>query len=158
MKKEKALTPTISALLEEFFGSYKPTAGRTVRQRIDLVREDLARQLEVEGPRELTTPQLAILITERQFEPVDSFARTMRAPELFYVLSTYLRPEFAMPGHLQQQTQLDVVSALADMLWSRGLIRRHKLDECAVLDFNYRMTSRRDDVRALRRAVFEARF
>jgi hypothetical protein len=158
MTKEKAFAPTISILLVEFFDAYKPTAGRTVRQRIQAVREDLVRQLEVEGPRELTTPQLAIVETERQFDPTDCLARTMHADELFYVLSTYLRPEFEMKGHLQRQAQLDAVGALADMLWARGLIKRKRLDECAVLDFNYRMGRGLEDVRALRQASLKGRF
>ena len=148
----KVLAPTISILLDEFFDAYKPTAGRTVRQRIELVRADLTRQLEDEGPRELTTPQLAIVNTERQFEPVGCFARTMRAPELFYVLSTYLRPEFALRGHLLRRTQLDVVAALAGMLWAQRLIRSERLDECAVMDFEIRMSRGLDEVQALRRA------
>ena len=158
MTKTHAFNPTISEILDAFFASYKPTAGKVVRARIELARLHLARQIETEGPRELTTPQLAIVETERQFSPSDAVARTMRGPELYYVLGTYLRPEYAMDGLLQRETQLDLIAAIHGWLWQYRLIGGAQLDECAVIEYDIWMRRARDEVRKARREGSGAKF
>lgn len=139
MSKSTAIHPTIAELLEEFFGAYRRSADQSVRTRTALVREHLARHLEAEGPNELTNSQLALLEADRQFNPDGAFARTMHAAELYYVLSRYALPQFAMAGSLQRHAQLDVTSALAAHLWARRLISPANVSECAVIEFDIAM-------------------
>jgi hypothetical protein len=150
MDKTTQLHPTIADLLEHFFGSYKPAATGALRHNIDLVRSHLSQHLEVEGPRELTTQQLAILDADRAFDPVSAFARTMHAPELYYVLGGYLGSEFAMEPVAQRQTQIDVVAALASFLWSRRLISQNTVSECALIEFDIAIERARRPGRATR--------
>ncbi len=82
----------------------------------------------------------------------------MRAPELYYVLGGYLRPEFAMAGILQRETQLDVVAALTASLLQNRLIGGERLDECAVIEYDLAMRQARDAVRTARRALSGSRF
>jgi hypothetical protein len=147
MTKPTTLNPSITQLLDEFFDAYKPTAGTALRKRISLVRAHLSRQLEAEGPRELTTSQLAILEADRQFDPNDAFARTMNGPELYYVLTRYPLPQFAMAGWLQRQAQLDVIAALASYLWARRLVSPANVSECDLIEFDIAMERARSAAR-----------
>jgi hypothetical protein len=138
------INPTIAELLDEFFRLYKPTAARALRARIDLVRSHLGVHLEDDGPRELTTPQLIILEADKAFDPHGAFTRTMHAPELYYALARYLRPDSAMPGDAQRHTQVDVVAALAQFLWSRRLISLGTVSECDIIEFDIAMERARN--------------
>ena len=143
MTKNLLIPPSISVVLNEFFESYKPAATHVLRKRIDLVRSDLASHLELEGPRSLTTGQLAILNTEKQFRRDDAFARTMHAPDLFYALEHYLIPAHAQAGLDQREVQLDVVAALAAKLWAERLISLSTVSECCVIEFDLAMKAAR---------------
>jgi hypothetical protein len=134
MTKALVFIPTISDLLDDFFVGYQPNAPITVQARIDTVRSDLERHLDLEGPRILTTGQLAILKTEKQFDPVGAFARTMHADDLYYALERYLQPAHALEDTSLRETQLDVVAALAESLWRSRFISAHNVSECTVLE------------------------
>lgn len=140
--------PTISDIFEEFFGSYRRNASDTVRQRVSAVRTDLEAHLEAEGPRILTSGQLAILSKEREFAPESAFLRTMHADDLYYALQHYLHPAHAMAGLEQHEAQLDVVGALAEWLWRGRLIAGETVSECAIIEFDIAMSRSRDVVKA----------
>ena len=144
MNNTTDINPTISVLLDSFFGSYKPCAPRALRERIALVRSHLCDYLEENGPRELTGPQLVILEADRAFDPHGAFQRTMHAPELYFALARYLHPASALPGEAQRGTQVDVVAALASSLWSRRLISLGTVSECDVIEFDIAMERARN--------------
>jgi len=144
MTTTRAISPPISAILEEFFASYLPGASGVVRARIDAVRTDLETHLEVEGPRILTPAQRAILSTEKQFAPASAFVRTMHADDLYYALQHYLEPVHAMAGTELHTAQLDVVAALAASLWNQRLLSERNVSECTVIEFEIALTRARD--------------
>jgi hypothetical protein len=143
MTKTPVINPSISTVLDDFFASYKPAASATLRKRIDLVRSDLLEHLELEGPRVLTTGQLAILGTEKQFNPEGAFARTMHPSDLYYALEHYLIPAHAQSGLEQRELQLDVVAALATKLWTERLISTNSVSECCIIEFDLAMSRAR---------------
>jgi hypothetical protein len=144
MTKAPALKPTISDLLDDFFVGYQPNAAVSVQARIDTVRRDLEQHLDLEGPRILTTGQLAILKTEKQFDPVGAFARTMHADDLYYALERYLQPVHAFEETSLRETQLDVVAALAESLWRSRFISAHNVSECTVIELEIALKRGRD--------------
>jgi hypothetical protein len=156
MTKTSVPSPTISLLLHEFFADYKPGASPAARARIAIVRVDLDRHLEAEGPRILTTGQLAILASEKQFGSPAAFARTMHADDLYYALSLYLDPASALDGLAERTTQLDVIAALAESLWSRRLVSNRNVSECAAIEFDIGLQRGRALIRAARAAVRSA--
>jgi hypothetical protein len=156
MTNPPAIQPTISTLLDEFFASYKATAPAPLRARIARVRDQLPRDLEAEGPRVLTTAQLAILNDERQFSSSDAFVRTMHADDLYYALPLCLDPAHALEGSTLRETQLDVIAALAEWLWRRRLVSGRDVSECAIIEFDIAMRRARDLIRAERHAVRRA--
>ena len=144
--------PTISDLLEQFFAGYQPKASEALRTRISIVRRQLEHTLEVEGLRVLTTPQLAIVESERQLDPEHAFARTMRADDLYYALPLCLDAEHALDSLLEREAQLDVIAALAESLWRRRLISDRTVSECAMIEFDIAVKRGRDFVKAARGA------
>lgn len=147
MTKTPALIPTISDLLDDFFVSFQPNASVSVQNRIDSVRNDLEQHLDREGPGILTTGQLAILETEKQFDPVGAFARTMHADDLYYALEHYLDPAHAFEESALRETQLDVVAALAERLWRRRLVSADNVSECTVMELEIALKRGRDELR-----------
>jgi hypothetical protein len=143
MTKTPVINPSISSVLDDFFASFKPRASATLRKRIELVHSDLVDHLELEGPRVLTTAQLAILNTEKQFNRNDAFARTMHPSDLYYALEHYLIPAHAQAGLEQREVQLDVVAALAAKLWNDGLISTNSVSECCIIEFDLGMSRAR---------------
>lgn len=150
MTKPHVFSPSISTVLEEFFGGYQRGASVAVRTRIAAVRSDLERHLELEGPRILASGQLLILNTEKQFDPEGVFVRTMHADDLYYALQHYLDPVHALESTPLRDTQLDVVAALAESLWRRQLISEGTVSECTVMEFEIALTRGRDVVKAPR--------
>ena len=153
MTKTPILNPTISDLLDDFFVGYQQNAPVAVHARIDSVRSDLERHLDLEGPRILTTGQLAILNTEKQFDPVGAFARTMHADDLFYALELYLQPANAFEDASLRETQLDVVAALAERLWRSPFISAENVSECTVIEIEIGLKRGRDALKLARRAA-----
>ena len=144
MTKTPTLIPTIADLLDDFFIGYQPNAPVAVQARIDVVRNDLERHLDLEGPRVLTTSQLTILDTEKQFDPAGAFARTMHADDLYYALEHYLGLAQAFEEVSLRETQLDVVAALAEFLWRRRLVSARNVSECTVIEFDIALKRGRD--------------
>ena len=147
MSKTPILVPTISDLLDDFFVGYQPNATVGVQARIDVVRNDLEQHLDLEGPRVLTTGQLAILATEKQFDPVGAFARTMHADDLYYALQHYLDVAHAFEEVSLRETQIDVVAALAETLWRKRLISERNVSECTVIEFEIALKRGRDELK-----------
>jgi hypothetical protein len=147
MTKTSVLIPTISDLLDDFFVRYQPNAPVAVQSRIETVRRDLDRHLDLEGPRILTTGQLAILETEKQFDPVGAFARTMHADDLYYALECYARPQHAFEDASLRETQLDVVAALAESLWRSRFVSSRNVSECTVLELEIALKRGRDELK-----------
>jgi hypothetical protein len=143
MTKITVIHPPINIVLDDFFTSYKPAATSALRRRIELVRSDLLTHLELEGPRILTAGQLALLATEKQFNPDGAFARTGHADDLYYALEHYLIPAHAQAGLDQRELQLDVVAALAAKLWAERLISLDTVSECCVIEFELAMKAAR---------------
>lgn len=135
-------------IFDQFFGSYRQNASALVRKRVVAVRLDLEGHLEAEGPRILTSVQVAILIKECEFAPDTAFIRTMHADDLYYAMQHYLHPAHAMVGIEQHETQLDVVGALAEWLWRARLISGETISECAIIEFDIAMSRSRDVVKA----------
>jgi hypothetical protein len=150
MTKTRVFSPSITDLLDEFFAGYQENAPAAVHARTTTVRADLEQHLELEGPRILTTGQLAILTTEKQFNPEGAFARTMHADDLYYALQRYLDPAHALDGLAERETQLDVIAALAASLWSRRLLSDRNVSECTVMEFDIALKRGRDLVKAAR--------
>jgi hypothetical protein len=147
MTKAPVLIPIISDLLDDFFAGYQPNAPVAVQARIDTVRRDLEQQLDLEGPRILTTGQLAILNTEKQFDPVGAFARTMHADDLYYALERYAQPAHAFEDASLRETQLDVVAALAASLWRSPFVSAHNVSECTVIELEIALKRGREKLK-----------
>jgi hypothetical protein len=150
MKRTPLAAPNISNLLDDFFAGYQPGAPAAVQARIVAVRNDLTHHLDIEGPRILTTGQLAILNTEREFNRDGAFARTMHADDLYYALQHYLDPAHAFEEPAQRETQLDVVAALAASLWNRQLVSEANVSECTLIEFDIALKRGRDALKTNR--------
>jgi hypothetical protein len=148
MTKIPALIPTISDVLDDFFGGYQRNASASVQARIDTVRIDLEQHLDLEGPRVLSADQLAILGLELEIDPVGAFARTMHADDLYYALEHYLDPAHAFRDPSLRETQLDVVAALATSLWTRRLVSARNVSECTLIEFDIALKRGRDELKS----------
>ena len=147
MTKTNVFTATISDVLDGFFANYLPGTSQLTRERINAVRVDFERHLEVEGPRILTPIQLAILNTEKQFKPEGAFARTMHAPELYHTLEHYLDPAHAQLGLQQREVQVDVIAALAARLWGGPGVSERTIAECCVIELDLAVARARERIR-----------
>jgi hypothetical protein len=147
MTKTNAFTATIADVLDGFFANYLPGASHLTRERIKAVRSDLERHLELEGPRILTSSQIAILNTEKQFKPESAFARTMHAPELYHALEHYLDHAHAQLGLKQREVQVDVVAALAARLWGGPGVSERTIAECCVIQLDLALARARERIR-----------
>ena len=146
MTKTNVFIATIADVLDGFFANYQPGASPLARARINAVRSDFERHLEIEGPRILTSGQLAILNTEKQFKPESAFARTMHAVELYHTLEHYLDPAHAQLGLTQRETQVDVVAALAARLWGGPGVSERTVSECCVIELDLALARAREQI------------
>jgi len=111
--------PSIDQILTEFF-ALQPATGVGLK-RLRFLDPLLRRYLETEGYRTLTTPLLAQLSIEREFEPAGAFARIMNADDLIYTLPGFIEPPWLQENLLLRKAQIDMVARLASRVVSRYL-------------------------------------
>ena len=150
MTKTTTISPPISEILEQFFDGYEGDASAARRARNRAVRLDLEQYLEREGERILTDSQRAILNTERDFDRVGAFARTMHAPDLFYALEHYLDPAHAFLGIEQRRVQVEAIAALTACLLGGRWPWGEPVSECCMIDVDIAIRRARSDLRHAR--------
>lgn len=111
--------PSIDQILTQFFAR-QPATGVAGR-RLQFLDPLLRRYLETEGYRSLTTPLLAELAIEREFEPAGAFARIMNADDLIYTLPGFIEPPWLQENLLLRKPQIDLVAGLAALVVGRYL-------------------------------------
>ena len=146
MTNRPLFDPSVSALFDDFFSTFQSTADSEVKRRIGLVRRDLMDHMDEEGWRVLDPAQTVLLKTEQQFRSKGAFARSAHASDLFCILEHYLDPVHAQVGIEQRATQLDVVQALCDRLWSARLISTAMVRRQCRIEFETAMRRGRSQV------------
>ena len=141
--------PSIDQILTQFFAR-QPAPG-VRRRRLHFLDPLLRRYLETEGSRSLTTPLLAQLAIEREFEPVGAFARIMNADDLIYTLPGFIEPPWLQKNLLLRKAQIDLVAGLATLVVSRYLGPEDFA--CAVMEVDATISRARLQLREDRRAA-----
>ena len=111
--------PSIDHILTQFF-ALQPATGVRLR-RLRFLDPLLRLYLETEGYRSLTTPLLAQLAIEREFQPAGAFARIMNGDDLIYTLPGFIELPWLQENLLLRKAQIDVVARLAALVVSRYL-------------------------------------
>ncbi|WP_150307335.1 hypothetical protein [Planctomonas psychrotolerans] len=113
--------PTIADLFDAFFADAAEGQSPAAERRTLRVRSSLEHYLDAEGAAILTTDQLALLHTERQFAPHGAFVRTMFADDLLFALPGYLDPRFRSPDAAEARSEVVVVGKLVQWMWTKRL-------------------------------------
>lgn len=150
MTKTTTVSPPISEILEQFFDGCEAEASAARRARNSAVRLDLEQYLEREGERILTDGQRAILNTERDFDRVGAFARTMHAADLFSALEHYLDPAHAFLGLEQRRVQVETIAALSASLLGGRWPWGEAVSECCLIEVDLAIRRARADLRHAR--------
>lgn len=113
--------PTIDSVLDIFFAKHIECATGVKRQRILQIEVLLREYLEGLPDTFFTTPELAILRSEREFDPDGAIGRVMNAEALLYALPKFVEPRHLQMPELLQREQLRLVGNLANYLVSTPL-------------------------------------
>ena len=153
MTKLDISRPTIAELLDTFAHDFLLNAKVRSRKRFPLIRAHLTRYLETDADNILTRHDLEILRAERELDPINAFARTMHADDLFYAMHDYFESAHALGPIEDRRAQLDIAAHLCQWLWDRHYVSEHTVDECAVLDVQFALRHARERFRAEVRGV-----
>lgn len=143
-----SLQPSIDVLLQDYFHDARQSASGIALTRLDTVERELRDFLEREGYRQLTTGGLAILESERQFEPRGAFSRSMHAEDLVFALPDFL--ETASGDHLLRRARLRHIEHLVARVIGYRLIDPGDFS-CVLIDLRIALDRGRDDVVRMRR-------
>jgi hypothetical protein len=144
--------PTIADLFDAFFSDAAAGQSPAAERRTRYVRAHLEAYLDSSGADVLTTDQLALLHTERQFAPQGAFVRTMFAGDLLYALPGYLAARHRLVEPSEARSQVVLVGKLAQWLWNRGLFGDDDVS-CAMLTLESALTDARRSLVTVRRAT-----
>jgi hypothetical protein len=115
-------TLPIDIILRAFFDTKLGRAKPERRQRLCEVDERLRRYLEHEVPGRLCAECNALILAERQFDPVDVVARLFGAGVLLGSLPGFLTFGYLATDAAVRRTQYEVVRGLGRMLRDDELV------------------------------------
>jgi len=116
------VTPTIDDHIRTYFAARVKEVSGIRQQRIAQLEPQLRRCVEAEAER-LAPPQRRTLFeTEKEFDPVGAFARTMTATELLRVFPAFVRAPWLLQHPLEQVEQLGTVVAMSRLLIVTGAV------------------------------------
>ncbi|RLQ84190.1 hypothetical protein [Mycetocola zhadangensis] len=152
MKKQAAL---IEEVLVSFFGKEHDASTGIRQKRIEQVDKLLRRYLETEATTFLTTPELALVEAEREFNPKAAVVRTVQAEALLFGLKSFVEPPYLDPDPLLRRVQLQCVEKLAWRLITTEL--RGEDTGCVEIDLDCALRRAKDELTRERREKTSAR-